>query len=172
MKTLCSFCNTLIHQDSSGDTPVNHGVCKTCYQKILTDHGLNLQKFLNLLDAPVFLVDGDVNILAANTLALGVVKKPVELIHGRVCGDVLDCVNALLPEGCGNTPTCPECTIRSSVIDTFETGEQITGRPVFIQWKKSGIDETVQLSLSTRKDKGIVLLRLEIVDAVRTAVPV
>ena len=161
MKTVCSFCNTIINQGTSEDDPVSHGVCSTCYTKILTEHGFNLRKFLNLLDAPVFLVDDDVNVLAANALALAVVKKPVEITTGRLCGDVLACVNAFLSEGCGKTPVCPDCTIRMSVNETFRTGTQITRRPAIITRKNGDTEETARLFISTRKDGGIVLLQLE-----------
>lgn len=54
------------------------GYVHLCYTRILTEHGFNLKKFLNMLDAPVFLVDDNVNVLAANTLAIAAFKKPVE----------------------------------------------------------------------------------------------
>ena len=162
MKTVCSFCSSVISHGSSEDDPVSHGVCISCYTKILTQHGFNLRKFLNLLDAPVFLVDDDVNVLAANTLAMAVVKKPIEHTRGRLCGDVLSCVNAFLPEGCGKTPSCPDCIVRASVNDTYKTGAQITRRPAVIVRKNGDSEETVHLLVSTRKDGGVVLLQLEV----------
>jgi hypothetical protein len=162
MKTICSFCNILISQGSSPDDPVSHGVCNSCYTKIMTEHGFNLQKYLNILDAPVFLVDGDVNVLAANTLATALVKKPLENTGGKLCGIVLECINAFLPEGCGKTKDCPDCTIRNSVNETYKNGTQITRRRAAITRKNGVSDEkTEHLLISTRKDNGIVLLRLE-----------
>jgi len=162
MKTICSFCNTVIRQDTSPDAPVSHGVCNTCYTKIMTEHGFNLQRFLNMLDAPVFLVDRDVNVLAANTLANAAVKKPIEKTHGEICGNVLECINAFLPEGCGKTQNCPDCTIRNSVNETYKTGTQITRRPAVITRKNGDSEDKMeQLLISTRKDNDIVLLRLE-----------
>ena len=103
MKIVCSFCNTEIRPGTTPDAPVSHGVCTSCYDRILASRRFNIRKFLNMLDAPVFLVDDDVNILAANTLALTTVKKPVALVQGIICGKVLDCINAYLPPGCGKT---------------------------------------------------------------------
>jgi hypothetical protein len=162
MKTICSFCNTVISEGSFPDDPVSHGVCNSCYSKIMTEHGFNLQKFLNMLDAPVFLVDEDVNVLAVNTLASTAVKKPIKKTRGQLCGNVLECINAFLPEGCGKTKDCPDCTIRNSVNETYKTGTQITRRPATIT-RKNGNSEvkTEHLLISTRKDNGIVLLRLE-----------
>ncbi|MGA8244295.1 MAG: hypothetical protein WB811_05170, partial [Methanoregula sp.] len=61
MRTICSFCNTTIRPGASPDEPASHGVCKSCYEQILTRYRLNIRKFLDMLDAPVLLVDNDVN---------------------------------------------------------------------------------------------------------------
>jgi hypothetical protein len=166
MKTVCSFCNTVIRPGTTPDAPVSHGVCPSCYDRILTSRGFNIRKFLNMLDAPVFLVDGDVNILAANTLALDTVKKPVVQVQGIICGKVLECINAYLPQGCGKTPFCPDCTIRTTVNETYATGQEVTRRPAAISRKASETCEEVRLLVSTRKDGDIVLLRLEAAEAV------
>ncbi|ACL16401.1 hypothetical protein [Methanosphaerula palustris] len=161
MKIICSFCNTVISPGRSAEDQVSHGVCKYCYTRILTEYGFNLKKFLNMLEAPVFLVDEDVNIIAANSLALAAVNKPIEETTGHICGDVLECINAFLPEGCGKTPNCPDCTIRTSVNETYKTGTQTNRRPTDIIRKNGESEETARLLVSTRKDGSVVLLTLE-----------
>jgi hypothetical protein len=161
MKTVCAFCNTVLADDTSGDKRVNHGICKSCYRKIRDDFGFNLQLFVNMFDAPVFLVDTDATVLAANTLAVKAVKKPVARVTGKLCGTVLDCINSFLPPGCGKTPECPACTIRSSVNETFETGKPVKHRRAILTRKKNGSLEEVSLLVSTEKDGNVVLLRLE-----------
>jgi hypothetical protein len=161
MKTICTFCNTVITDGMPEDNRVSHGVCQSCYRTILKNYGFNLQMFLNMLDAPVFLVDADASVLAANTLAIAAVRKPVEMVRGRLCGTVLDCINAFLPEGCGKTPECPDCTIRNCVNETFETGIPIKHRHATIGRKNNGTRETIHLLVSTEKDGKVVLLRLE-----------
>jgi hypothetical protein len=166
MKTVCSFCNTVIRPGTTPDAPVSHGICKSCYDRILTSHGFNLRKFLNMLDAPVFLVDDDVNILAANTLALATMKKPVAQVQGIICGKVLECINAYLPPGCGKTSFCLDCTIRTAVNETYATGYEVSRRPATLMRKAGETREEVRLLVSTRKDGDIVLLRLEPAEAV------
>jgi len=161
MKTICTFCNTVITEGIPEDNRVNHGVCQSCYRNILKNYGFNLQMFLNMLDAPVLLVDADARVLAANTLAIAAVGKPVDRVTGKLCGTVLDCINAFLPEGCGNTPECPDCTIRSTVNETFETGRPVKHRRATVIRKYNGTRETVHLLVSTDKDGKVVLLRLE-----------
>jgi len=166
MKTICSFCDTIIRPGTSPGDPVSHGVCKPCYDQILAKHGFNVRKFLDLLNAPVFLVDEDVNILAANTLAITTVKKPVAQVQGKIGGKVLECINAFLPEGCGKTPFCPDCPVRASVNETYATGQAVTRRPATLCRKAGNTDEKIRLFISTRKDGNVVLLRFEPADTV------
>jgi hypothetical protein len=161
MTTVCSFCNTVTRPGITPDEPVSHGVCKPCYEKILSTRGFNIRKFLDMLDTPVFLVDQDVRILAANTLALAAVNRPVEQVRGKLGGNVLECMNAVLPEGCGKTPFCPDCPIRASVNETYATGNAITRRPAKVCRKIRNTNETLSFLISTRKDGDVVLLRLE-----------
>jgi hypothetical protein len=164
MRTICSFCDTVISPGGPSD-PVSHGVCRSCYQRIMTEYGFDARKFLDQLDAPVFLVDDDVNILAANALALSIAKKPIARVRGKICGTVLDCIHALLPEGCGKTAFCPDCTIRNSVNLTYTTGKPVDKEPAVFCRKVNGMEEQVHLNVSTRIDRNIVLLRLEPVTA-------
>lgn len=161
MKTVCSFCNTIIKPGETPDDPVSHGVCKPCYDRILAIHRFDIRKFLDQLDAPVFLVDRDVNVLAANALAIAAVKKPVALVNGNICGKVMECINARLPGGCGKTAACPDCTIRNSVNETWATGHVVDRRPATISRRIRNAEERVHFLVSTRKDGDIVLLRLE-----------
>ena len=161
MKTVCSFCNAVIHEGESPDDPVSHGICKSCFTRIMTSHGFNARKFLNLFDAPVFLVDDDVNVLAANRLALSLAQKPLETVKGNLCGDVLECINAFLDGGCGKTRFCPDCTFRASVNETYTTGHPVTNRPAILCRKAGETEEKISMLVSTRKDGDIVLLRLQ-----------
>jgi hypothetical protein len=122
---------------------------------------MDIRQFLNLLDVPVFLVDDDANILGANTLAIAAVEKTIEQVRGKLCGNVLECINACLPDGCGKTEFCPDCTIREAVTGTYKTGCPVTRRPAVFRKRKKGADETISLLVSTRKEERIVLLRLE-----------
>ena len=161
MKTVCTFCNSIMHDEQEPDNRVNHGVCELCYTAIMRDYGFNVRKFLNLLDAPVFLVDSEATVIAANTLAMESTKKPVSLVNGKLCGDVLGCINAFLPEGCGKTPHCPDCIVRLSINETYTTGMPVIHRTVAITRNKEGNQVTEQFLVSTQKDGNTVLLRLE-----------
>jgi hypothetical protein len=165
MKTICSFCNITIHDDRAAPDLVTHGVCPSCYQQIMRTYGFNIRKFLDMLDAPVFLVDDDVNILAANARAIAIVNKPLPKIQGHICGMVLECINAFLPDGCGKTPQCPDCIIRSTVSETYKTSHAVDRRHASFTRKNGDSPEKVDLLVSTKKDGNVVLLRLEPVGA-------
>jgi PAS domain-containing protein len=161
MTTICSFCNAVIRPGASPDEPVSHGVCESCKTKIYGDFRFEIRKFLDMLDAPVFLVDGNADVLGANQKAIALTGKPVSEIAGHVCGKVLACINSHRPEGCGKTPDCPDCAIRSSVIETWNTGKPVNSRPAHVFRKLSQREKREEFLVSTRKDGDVVLLRLE-----------
>ena len=163
MKTVCSFCNAVIREGETPDDPVSHGVCKSCYQNIFAKHRFNIRKFLDLLEAPVFLMDRDVNVVAANTSTLTIAGKPLSQVKGNLYGKVFECVNSMIPHGCGRTKFCPDCAIRSSVNETYKTGTRIERKPALIHRNLSSGIEPVRLFVTTQKDGEIVLLRLEAV---------
>jgi hypothetical protein len=165
MRKICAFCSGVMDAGTSPDEPASHGICRSCYDRILHENGLDVLKFLNMLDVPVFLVDDDVNILEANSLARAFVKKPDNLIRGTICGKVVDCINACLPEGCGKTPACPDCNIRNSVELTYKTGTPLNAIQAMLIRNGDNSPETIELNVSTWKDGDAVLLRLEPVGA-------
>ena len=161
MKKVCSFCASVISPETYPGEPVSHGVCKSCYDTIFAKHGFNARKFLDMLNTPVLLVDDDVKILEANTLALAIVNNPIEHIEGKLGGKILECINAFLPEGCGKTPFCSDCPIRMSVNESFATGHAVTRRPADLCRKIKDTKENLHLLVSTRKAGNVVLLQLE-----------
>ena len=166
MKTICSFCDTVIKPGNLPDEPISHGICRTCYERFIEKYGLNPRKFLDMFDAPVFLVDPDVHILEANTLALASLQKSIPQVRGKLGGKVLECINAFLDGGCGKTEFCPDCVIRASVNETYSTGRPVTRRPATLCRKVGNGLEEMELLVSTRKEGDVILLRIEPPDSV------
>jgi len=161
MKTICTFCSCVVKEGNSTEDPVSHGVCPDCYDRILRTFGFNVKKFLDELESPVLLVDADVRVLAANSLALDLVGKPVADVRGTLCGDVLACINATRPKGCGQTDICPDCTFRESIKETYATGLPVNRRAAILVKKDDDILRNIPFKVSTRKDGNVVMLRLE-----------
>jgi len=158
MKTICSFCETVINPGKSPHDPVSHGVCDSFYRRIRREFGFDLRKFLDTLDAPVFLVDKNAIMVEANMKVITLTGKPLREINGQLCGKVLECLNAELKEGCGTTP---DCTIRSSVKETWTTGRPIENRIAVLRKTIRNLPVEQKFSISTCKDGEVVLLRLE-----------
>ncbi|MDE2293419.1 MAG: hypothetical protein KGL53_15165, partial [Elusimicrobia bacterium] len=83
--------------------------------------------------------------------------KELGEVEDRLLGDVLSCRNAALPGGCGRTPGCSACAIRSHVEDTYATGTPHERVPAVLH--RAGGD--VPLVVSTRRVKEGVPLRVE-----------
>lgn len=172
MKRVCSFCNTVIQEGETPQDPVSHGICKTCYNRFLSIYRFNLRKFLDMLEAPVFFVDENANVLEANSQARKLIGKPIEKFAGNVCGIAFECRNALLPEGCGKTIHCPDCAIRKSVEETWATGKAVRRRLAVIPRGSGDQMHEDRFLVTTEKDGDIVLLRLEPEHAGLPAAPV
>ena len=69
------------------------------------------------------LVDSDRRVIKLNKNAEAFAGANSEELVGLRGGDALRCLHSLdSPEGCGFGPYCKECTVRKTIIDTFETG--------------------------------------------------
>ena len=76
-------------------------------------------------NAPLIMVllDRDRRVRRMNKLAEQFAGREASELIGKYGGEALGCLNALDdPKGCGFGPHCQECTVRRTVLDTFETG--------------------------------------------------
>ena len=127
MRVICSYCRKTIQADPGGRvTDVSHGMCEACgkhFEKLWA--GMPVGEYLDELGAPVILVDGEGRVVAMNRKLAELIGADPEKVRGLLGGEALACVHSRLPEGCGRTLHCRECTIRR----TFETVAR-TGKPV------------------------------------------
>ena len=161
MKTVCTFCSRVVREGASPEDPVSHGVCPDCYDRILSEYGFDVKKFLDQLEHPVLLVDADARVLAANSPALDLLGKPAAFVRETLCGEVLNCINASCEGGCGKADLCPDCAFRASVSETYTTGLPVNLRAAILVRKDGDTLCDVPFLVSTRKDGDIVMLRLE-----------
>lgn len=79
---------------------------------------------LNALPIPVFLVDADMFVLESNHAAHDLLIAPARSTPGQRGGHVLSCLNAVnRTEGCGRTPYCGTCGLRSA-LNNARAGER------------------------------------------------
>ena len=128
MKVVCAWCQRTIRNGDAEGEGVSHGMCpecsKTFLRESLVDQGnLSLDELLDRFPFPVLAVDGDVVVLGANRSAAAALGKPVDALIRRRGGVAIECVNAATAEGCGATPHCAGCQLRTAVTATFTDGQ-------------------------------------------------
>lgn len=159
MRLVCAYCRKLIREDpGAGAAGVSHGMCPECaahFDRLWS--GISLSEFLDDVPEPVLVLDGKGKVLAANgKLAARIGRDPRELA-GALPGQAFACVRSRLPEGCGNTVHCRECTIRRSLERVRETGKPLLS---VLAWLQTDVGR-VPLRISVTPVKGVLQVVVE-----------
>lgn len=81
----------------------------------------NFAKFiLSEMPLPVAIANSKVEVEAINIAAQNFFCLSSDEAHLRRCGEVLKCIHASQPEGCGGTPACKNCVLRNSVLRSLQ----------------------------------------------------
>jgi PAS domain-containing protein len=159
MRLVCAYCRKLVRDDpGSPATDVSHGMCAECEEHFgrLWD-GMSVSEYLDTLPKPILILDGAGRIVAANGKVAALSGCGKEELAGAPPGRAFACVRSRLPEGCGNTVHCRECTIRRALAHVQETGEPLLRAPA---WAKTE-DGRVELQISVAAAKGLVTVVVE-----------
>jgi hypothetical protein len=168
MKRICAWCNKEMQGgDSQAGTEnmITHGICNSCRDNVLFQLGVELELFLDSLEAPVVMVNGSGTVVSANNKARKMLRKNLSKIEGYRGGDVFECEYARLPEGCGNTTHCSGCTIRRTVMQTYGTGKGFRRVQATLSHYTPQDPEQMDLLISTEKLSDVVLLRIDKIEA-------
>jgi PAS domain-containing protein len=168
MKRICAWCKKEIQGGASqADTEnmITHGICKSCRDNVLFQLGVELELFLDSLEAPVVMLNKSGAIVTANNKARKMLRKDLSEIEGYTGGDVFECEYARLPEGCGNTTHCSGCTIRRTVMQTYGTGKGFERVQATLNQDTPENPEEMDLLISTEKLSDVVLLRIDKIEA-------
>ncbi len=110
-------------------------------------------EFLNSIfrNAPyaMLLVNREGRVADANRAAESQADRPRQELLGLLGGEVIHCLNASLPEGCGRTPNCTACPVRTRVEQTFATGEGSYNAEASLDVLQGGTARTVHFLVST-----------------------
>ncbi|WP_248358300.1 PAS domain-containing protein [Anaeromyxobacter oryzae] len=159
MRVICSYCRTVI-RDAPGAaaTDVSHGMCRACdaYFERLWG-GMRLGEYLDLLPKPVLVVDADGRVVAGNARLAQALGRSGHELRGLLGGEAMACVHSRLPEGCGKTVHCRECTIRRAVTKVSETQRPIANAPAWLKTDAGRVD----LSISARPLEDFVEVTIE-----------
>ncbi len=128
---------------------------------MLAGSGQPLGDFLDFLQQPVFIVDQDARILAANSAGRKVVGKDETQILGQLGGEVFQCAEALLPGGCGNRLLCRSCVIRNAVMETYRDGQVRERLPAYHELDLICGTREARFLISTEKVEDVVFLKID-----------
>ena len=145
MKVICSYCRKKIgEKEPINDDSVSHGMCQECYDYYKEQvNGLPLDQFLDRFEVPLLVVDKNVRIVAANKMFEKMTGRSHRDIFGLLGGEVMECVYARLPEGCGRTAHCLACSIRNTVMATMESEEPQMQVPVKLRRESKEIEMVI-----------------------------
>ena len=167
MEEVCARCGEKLEPGVvkvCSEPVVSRGLCEQCSHHLLTREGMPLLEYLDVLGAPVAVVDTDGTVKAANRQLCELVQQDLSAIEGKKGGDVFECEYARLPEGCGQTTHCSACTIRRTVTETLDTGLSRVCVPAYLQQGRPGHSRRVELLISTERAGSHVLLRIDMLD--------
>jgi hypothetical protein len=160
MIVICAWCNQTLSAGQPGDA-VSHGICPECANLLLRQRRFTLEQLLEQFDMPVIALDADATALCANRAAARTLATKADLIKGKLMGDVIECIHAESPEGCGRTIHCSGCTIRRMVTATHQDGRSRRGVKANQSVRRAGEATSVRYWISTRKIGDVVLLTIE-----------
>jgi len=165
MRKVCAWCGSAATPSGDGDhnrpEPVSHGICEECRDNFTFQNGVSLQQYIDSLPLPVLVLDEDSRVAAVNSTACKALKKePTAILH-QLKGNVFECANSRLPEGCGRTIHCSGCAIRRAVTETFETGKPQNMVPATLTFEEQEHALVADLMITTVKTKDFVILRLD-----------
>ncbi len=141
----------------TGDS-VMHNSGDECFDLIFHRQEIDsLEEFLDSFNSPVLLVDREGIVHGSNQMACLMLDKVQEDIRGLFIGEVLECINARLQEGCGGGVACTSCTMRNLIEKTLIEQESFHWEAVQLT-RDDGI---ARMLLSTRYKKNLVALKIE-----------
>jgi PAS domain-containing protein len=165
LRRICAWCGAALDSLSASlaaDTPVTHGICPSCLASFRLERAYTLEDFLERLEGPVVLVDADGVFLAANSRARAALGKDRPQWLGRRGGEVIDCLYAQQPGGCGASAHCRTgCVIRRSVTATLATGRAVARAEAQQTVRSAEGERTKRFEISTERAGELILLRID-----------
>jgi PAS domain-containing protein len=165
----CLWCGVQLAPAEGAGLPRAPATCDSCASVLVAGQRQPLAEFIESVTQPVLVLSADAVVEMANSRARVFLGKTAKDIEGRRGGEVIECVNSRLPQGCGRTTNCTGCVLRRSVEHTHATGEALSGVLAFQDVRTaSGIKKTC-FEISTERAGSLVLVRIDRVGVERRA---
>ena len=163
MNKTCAWCNKDLtaKEEYTSEGDISHGICTQCAIKLTSSNPRTAKELLSFVREPVFVINSDGIMKAANNSGLKMLGKDMDEIEDALGGDAFECSYASLEGGCGNTEHCKTCTIRNAVMDTLSTGKGYRNIPAFQSINTSEGPKIFRFYISTEKVEECILLRID-----------
>ena len=161
---VCAWCKKVLgseNSDEKTDRTITHGICRECADKFKYPQEIPFKHFLDKLSVPILAVNNEGIVVTANEEVCSLLGKNLFQIEGNPGGNVIECVNARLPGGCGKQIHCKSCTIRNTVMHTHATGQSHLKVKAYPDIQMDDMVKTLSVEISTEKIGDVVLLRID-----------
>jgi PAS domain-containing protein len=159
MRIVCAYCRVVIREHvESCVEGTSHGMCPSCAQHFerLWEGGMSFSDYLDTLPAPIVVMNGEGRVIGANKKIASLFGRDTVELRGLPPGDAFACVWSRLPEGCGGSVHCRECTIRRAVARIHETGEPVHGARAWVQTEQGLVDVLISVAAEEALVKVVV----------------
>lgn len=159
VEIICSYCHTKIGEKEPSDChDISHGMCLKCRDYFIQQWGgMKLGEYLDTFSRPIMAVDTSGRIMAVNDALAQMMGADRSEVPGLLGGEFMECQFARLPEGCGNTIHCKECTIRNTVMETMTSGVGLKRVPATLRQD----DKRITFLISTEVKKEFIAVTIE-----------
>jgi PAS domain-containing protein len=123
MRTVCSQCRRLIGETATVERALAAlDLCDECaaYALRLRVRIPGRERLESSL-SPVLVTGADGRIVAANAAFAALTGRTPATLEGCLAGEAIGCERALLPDACGKSRHCRECTLRRMVAEVGRT---------------------------------------------------
>jgi PAS domain-containing protein len=161
MTRFCLWCLEEWEAPNDERDAVAATTCQDCRAELFQPgEPVVLSEYLNQLEAPILVLDGETRVVTFNDRARALLGKNPPECAGQFGGDVMECAYARLPGGCGHTIHCQACTIRRTVTGTLLSGEPQRDVLAYQDIVTPAGPRQVLYKVSTEKVGHFVLLRI------------
>lgn len=162
MKRVCAWCKKKLSGSiHDGNELISHGICETC-RTLIDMNEIPINTLIDQFSFPILIVDDNNKILNSNQKASKLLNNFNLGIENPKVGQILECANSKLPEGCGKTKHCSSCVIRNAIVSTSNNGNSVNNmESSLIQHTDDGGFRRIPISISTQKIGGGIFLRID-----------
>ncbi len=165
MRKICIKCNSVITPDRGTGAPqyrIAKDICGSCIQGI-ADKGHDAQReLLESFHAPILLMQPEPRrVRTANEEARFLFGKDLSQIEGFKGGEVFNCEHAFTEAGCGVDEHCQDCIIRTTIIETFNTGKSFNSVAARLDIRNGDKVKPYSMTISTEKLGELALVRVD-----------